>query len=82
MNRLIKTAAIAAFGFACYKLGDLKGSIVTAAFSYEDAPKDIVHELAHSKHVPLWFNACCATLVEMNNKKFHEPDTDAPEEAD
>jgi len=82
MNRLIKTAAIAAFGWACYRFGDYKGSLCTAAFLIKDTPKDLKYTLSAHVHEPLWINAACAKAVEKYNNKLHEPDTEATEEAD
>lgn len=83
MNTFFKTAAIAAFGWVCYKIGDFKGSICTGGFSYDDAPADVVDELAKTKHAPLRLNALMAKAVKKHNKELHEAaDTKAPEEAD
>jgi hypothetical protein len=85
MNRLIKTAAIAAFGWACYKIGDIKGSFITAMLSLADKEeeKEAIGDLARHKHAPFWLNAVCATALRKTKEEFStEPDTDAPEEAD
>jgi len=85
MNRLIKTAAIAAFGCACYKIGDIKGSFITAVLSLADKEeeKEAIEDLARHKHAPFWLNAVCATAFRKAQEKFStEPDTEATEEAD
>ena len=85
MNRLIKTAAIAAFGCVCYKFGDFKGSLITALLSLADKEeeKEAIRDLAKHKHIPFWVNAVCATALRRTMEEFEtSPDTDAPEEAD
>ena len=82
MNRLIKTAAIAAFGWVCYRFGDYKGSLCTAAFLLKDTPKDLRNTLSNHVHGPLWTNAAYAKAVEKYNNELHEPKKEAQEEAD
>jgi len=82
MNKLFKAAAIAAFGWACYRFGDYKGSLCTAAFLIKDTPKDLKYTLSAHVHGPLWINAACAKAVEKYNKELREPKKEAPKEAD
>ena len=83
MNTLIKTAAVAAFGWLCYKVGDVKGSIVTSGFAFDEFDAEL-REALTEKGRPFRINAIAAKVARQHiiENLYEEADDEAEEEAD
>lgn len=83
MNTLIKTAAVAVFGWLCYKVGDFKGSIVTSAFALDEFDGEIREHLTE-KGMPFRVNAIAAKVARQHiiENLDEEADDEAEEKAD